>query len=150
MIPLRHLRHMKIRDEMTKGITTVGIDAPLTDAIDLMAEHHISAVVAVYPNGGAAGVISSSDIVRVLYEKSTEEIERMTADDVMSDIIPIDPEKTIGEALKVMVNEKIHRVVALSSAQAGGKPIGILSSSDIVRKLRAPRKQSAASGPLTN
>ena len=93
-------------------------------------------MVTVYPNGGAAGVISSSDIVRVLYEKSTEEIERMTADDVMSDIIPIDPEKTIGEALKVMVNEKIHRVVALSSSQAGGKPIGILSSSDIVRKMR--------------
>lgn len=136
MIPLRHLKHMKIRDEMTAGISTVGIDAPLTDAIDVMAENDISGVVVVYPNGAGAGVISSIDIVKVLSEKSTEEIKKMTADDMMTDIITIEPEKTIGDALKMMVKEKIHRVVVLSSSQAGGKPIGVLSATDIVKKLR--------------
>ena len=140
---------MKIRDEMTKGIATVGIEAPLTDAIDIMAENDISAVVVIYPNGSGAGVISSSDIVKVLSEKSTEEIERTTADDIMSDIIPIDPEKTLGEALKLMVEEKIHRVVVLSSSQSGGKPIGILSSSDIVKKLREKRPTNNSVPPTS-
>lgn len=136
MIALRHLKHMKIRDEMTTGISTVGINDPLTDAIDVMAENDISGVVVVYPNGGGAGVISSIDIVKVLSEKSTEEIKKMTADDMMTDIITIEPEKTIGDALKIMVKEKIHRVVVLSSSQAGGRPIGVLSATDIVKKLR--------------
>jgi CBS domain-containing protein len=127
---------MKIRDEMTKGITTLGIDASLIDAIDVMAENDISAVVTVYPNGTAAGVVSSFDIVKILSEKSAEEIRKMTADDLMTDIITIDPEKTIGDALKLMVRKRIHRVVVLTSSQAGGKPIGLISATDIVKKLR--------------
>ncbi|MBU2560365.1 CBS domain-containing protein [archaeon] len=139
MMQLRYLRHMKIRDEMTKGVATVGIDDPLTDAIDAMARNDISGIVVVYPNGTAAGVVSSFDIVRVLSEKSREEIKKMTADDVMTDIISIEPEKTIGDALKLMVEKRIHRVVVLSSTQAGGKPIGVLSATDIVKKVRGEK-----------
>ena len=137
MMKLRYLRHMKIRDEMTTGITTLGIDAPLTDAINVMAEKDISAVVTVYPNGTAAGVVSSFDIVKILSETSREEIKKMTVDDAMTDIITIDPEKTVGAALKLMVEKRIHRVVVLSSSQAKGKPIGLISATDIVKKLRS-------------
>lgn len=136
MMQLRYLKHMKVRDEMTKGIATVGIESPLTDAIEAMAKNDISGIVVVYPNGTAVGVISSLDIVRVLSEKSTEEIKKMTSDDAMTDIISIEPEKTIGDALKLMVEKRIHRVVVLSSTQAGGKPIGVLSATDIVKKVR--------------
>jgi predicted transcriptional regulator len=135
MVSLRHLKHTKVRDEMTKGIATVGIDAPLTDAIDVMARNDISAVVVIYPNGSGAGVISSYDILRVIKEKSMPEIKKMTTDDIMSDIITIEPDKTLDDALKLMIDENIHRVIVLSSSQAGSRPIGIISATDMVRKL---------------
>jgi len=135
---------MKVRDEMTTGIATVGVDDPLTDAIEGMAKNDISGIVVVYPNGTAVGVISSLDIVKVLSEKSREEIKKMTADDIMTDIISIDPEKTIGDALKLMVKKRIHRVVVLSSSQAGGRPIGVLSATDIVKKLQGEKAKVMA------
>lgn len=134
MIPLKDV---KIRDEMTTGIITVRMDAPLREVIDTMAEKDVSSVVVVYPNGAGAGVISSFDIVKTLLEKPIWRIKALKAGDVMSDvIIDIDPEKTVGEALKLMVEKNVHRVVVLSSSQAGSKPVGILSATDIVKKLR--------------
>jgi CBS domain-containing protein len=130
------LKNMKIRDEMTTGITTVGIDAPVSDAINTMAKNDISSVVVVYPNGTGAGVISSFDIVTAFSEKTPREVKEMTTDDLMTDVITMDPEQNLEEALKLMVKEKIHRVVVLSSSQAGRKPIGVLSATDMVKKLR--------------
>jgi CBS domain-containing protein len=136
MSAVRYLKHTKIRDEMTTGIATVGIDSPLLEAIDIMVDNDISAVVVIYPNGSGAGVISSYDIMKVIDERSTEEIKKMTTDEIMSEIIPIDPEKTLDDALKLMIEEKIHRVIVLSSSQAGSRPIGIISATDMVKKLR--------------
>jgi predicted transcriptional regulator len=134
MIPLKDV---KIRDEMTTGIITVRMDAPLREVIDTMAEKDVSSLVVVYPNGTGAGVISSFDIVKTLLEKPIWRIKALTAGDVMSDvIIEVDPEKTVGEALKLMIEKNVHRVVVLSSSQAGSKPVGILSATDIVKKLR--------------
>ncbi len=134
MIPLKDA---KVRDEMTTGIITVRMDAPLREVIDTMAGKDVSSVVVVYPNGTGAGIISSFDVVRTLLEKPIWRIKALSAGDVMSDvIIEVDPEKTVGEALKLMVEKNVHRVVVLSSSQSGSKPVGILSATDIVRKLR--------------
>jgi CBS domain-containing protein len=131
------LKTMRIRDQVTTGITTVGIDASIARVIDTMAEADVSSVVVTYPNGTGAGIISSFDIVRTYSEKAPEEWKTLTAGDVMSDgIIDIAPEKTLGGALKLMVENNVHRVVLLSPPMAGGKPVGILSATDIVKKLR--------------
>jgi predicted transcriptional regulator len=135
MKTLAHLKLMKIRDEMTTGVTTIGMAAPLADAIDAMAINNISAVVVVYPNGAGAGVISSFDIVKVLREKTPEEIRKMTCDDVMSEAMPVEPDKTMEDALNLMLDEGIHRVVIFSPAHSGNKPIGVISATDIVKKI---------------
>ena len=135
MKSLVQLKQMKIRDEMTKGVTTVGIEAPLTEAIDAMANNNISAVVVVYPNGAGAGLISSFDIVKVLREKTPDEIRKLECEDIMSEEIPMDPEKTMEDALNLMIDEGIHRVVIFSTVQSGNKPIGIISATDIVKKI---------------
>ncbi len=100
-----------------------------------MAKNDISAVVVVYPNGTGAGVISSFDIVKVFREKTPAEIRKMTTDDIMSGVMPIEPDKTMEDALNLMMEEGIHRVVVFSPAHSGNKPIGVVSATDIVKKI---------------
>ncbi len=134
MVPLKN---MKVRDEMTKGVITVGMDSSVEEVIDTMAQNDVSSVVVVYPNGTGAGIISSYDIMKIFLEEPLWRIKSKRAEDIMSDvIIDVGPEDTVGEAMKLMVEKNVHRVVVLSSPQSGRKPVGILSATDIVKKLR--------------
>lgn len=133
MVPLKE---RKVRREMTAGVITVGSYTPLPDVINTMAENDISSVVVIYPNGTGMGVISSMDIVKLFLKKPISEIKALIAEDIMTDVIEIDPEKTLEEASKIMIEKNIHRLVVLSSPQAGRRPVGILSATDIVKKLK--------------
>ncbi len=124
-----------VRDIMTRGVATIQCDEMLPKAAEIMTEDDISCIVVVDQNDEAAGIISSLDMVRAFSEKTTTEIEKMPAEDIMTPfVVEANPEMTLKEIANIMVAKDIHRTVVLSPV--GRKPVGLLSATDIVKNIR--------------
>lgn len=124
-----------VRDIMTRGVATVQCDEMLPKAAEIMTEDDISCIVVVDQNDEAAGIISSLDMVRAFSEKTTAEIEKTIAEDIMTPfVVEANPEMSLKEIANIMIAKGIHRTVVLSPV--GRKPVGLLSATDIVKNIR--------------
>jgi CBS domain-containing protein len=129
-----NLEEIVVRDIMTRGVATIQCDENVPKVAEIMTEEDISCIVVVDQADEAAGMISSLDIVRVFSEKNIAEIKKMTAEDIMTPfVVEANVEMTLKEIANIMALKNIHRVVVLSPV--GRKPVGILSATDIVRKI---------------
>jgi len=147
-----------VADIMTRELIVVTPTTPLKEAIQLLADRHISGLPVVGEQGTLVGVISESDLmwqetgaetppyVMVLdsiiylqnphkYEQEIHKALGQTVGEVMtSQVITIEPEKSISEAAHVLQQKKVHRLPVLDNA---GKLIGILTRGDIIRAMAA-------------
>ena len=62
-------KNVLVRDIMSTPLITIGPDAPLTGAAEMMARYRVRRLVVVSEDGTLAGVITTGDIARSLAEK---------------------------------------------------------------------------------
>ena len=128
------LENMLLRDIMTRGVVTVPVTAKVKEIVSLLSKQGLSGVAVIGNDGVAVGVISDMDLLKVIGKENWENI---SAESIMtSNIQKIKPMCTLGEAAKMMREKSIHRLLVFSESGVGAsqRPIGILSTSDIVRE----------------
>jgi predicted transcriptional regulator len=131
------LKKAKIRDVMKKGVISVDVDAPVAEVIGSLTNNNVSGVIVVDEFGETWGVISSIDIVSAIKDKTPEEIEKMTAEDVMTPhAVEIGPEKTLEDAAKIMAERGIHRLVIGHPHEGRRVPVGIVTATDILGQIQ--------------
>ena len=124
-----------VRDIMTRGVVTAQYSLNLHEIAEMMSEDSLSCVVIVDQSDEAAGIISCLDLVKAFSEKSTADIERITAEELMTPhIVEAYPDMNLKEVANIMVSKNVHRVIVLSPV--GRKPVGVLSDSDIVKQMQ--------------
>lgn len=123
-----------LRDVMTRGVVTVHMDATVKQIAAMLSKQGLSGVAVIDNQGAAMGVISGMDILKVMGKMNWES---MMAENIMtSRVETAKPTCTIAEAARMMREKNIHRLLVLSETGIGisQRPIGILSTSDIVRE----------------
>lgn len=129
------LLEKKVKDSMTKEIVTVRFNAPIFELVKKMADLDVSGVVVIDNIGEILGVISSLDVFKIFGERSLDEIDRLVAEDIMTPFtVEISPEGTLEDAAMMMLENNIHRLIVVGDS-AKRKPVGIISSTDLVRAL---------------
>jgi CBS domain-containing protein len=129
------LEGIMVRDIMIRGVVTVQCGEILPKIIEIMTEEDISSIVVVDQSDEAAGIISSLDLVRAFSEKTTADIEKTAAEDIMTPfVVEAYPEMSMKEVSNIMIAKSVHRVIVLSPV--GRKPVGVLSATDIVKQMR--------------
>jgi CBS domain-containing protein len=147
-----------VADLMTRDVLTVKPTTPLSEAIKLLVDRHISGLPVVDDTGKLVGVISESDLMwrekgldlpphimfldSVIYlenplqhDRNLHKVLGQTVGEVMTDRpISITIDSTLPMAARIMHDKKIHR---LPVVDAEDRPIGILTQSDIVRAIAA-------------
>lgn len=134
---------MHVSDVMRQGVISISDEASLAEAIATLREHHISALVVVDHSGHMMGVISQTDLLRAWQDGATkpEVMERPVSEYMTRDVISCSPHKSLGYALRLLDQHKIHRLVVVETRDGGRfasdrmMPIGILSQTDIVRAM---------------
>ena len=133
-------RHMRISDILLhKGSSVVTIEAGKTihDAIGVLNEHHIGAVVVTDQNGAVQGIISERDILRQCAEHCVRLADSPKADDacpsLVSDIMTTNliigvPDDDIRYVMGIMTKNKARHLPILDA----GKLVGIISIGDVV------------------
>jgi CBS domain-containing protein len=126
-----------VRDWMHRGVITCRRDDTIQAVADAMKVHDISALVVVDESGDAIGVISSTDLVNARFvEPYFRHWRGLAAGHLMSAPVISVPETTpLSEAARLLQERKIHRLVVTEQHGTHIKPIGILSVTDLVRRM---------------
>lgn len=114
----------------TKGniILSVTPDTIVYDAIALMCEKNVSAVV-VIKNENLAGIFTERDYARKLILKGKASKETLISEVMTEDLITVSPDTSIDDCMKLMTNRFIRHLPVVEE----DKLIGIISIGDVVK-----------------
>ena len=124
-----------VRDVYHKGVIFCKPDTPLQEVVRVMADTEIHAIMVAEREGEPpVGVVSHTDAIAYYHRADLPAVQ---ARDVMTpDVISISEGATVEEASRKLVESHIHRLLVVSE---DGKPLGILSTTDIIREMRGTR-----------
>jgi signal-transduction protein with cAMP-binding, CBS, and nucleotidyltransferase domain len=124
-----------VRDWMHQGVITCHPETPVEEVAHTMDAKDISALVVVNESGDALGVISRTDLVNSRFiQPYLKHWPGMTAEHLMSKpVISVAPETTISEAVSLLHEKHIHRLVVVEKIDGHLRPLGILSVTDLAR-----------------
>lgn len=130
---------LTVGDCMTPDPIVVQADDSLQSAALLLEENEISGVPVVDENGLLAGVLSETDLVRA---RATEHLwsrwPGLRVRHLMhAPVLTADASTSVEEAAVLMERAHVHRLVVVADDQQ--TPIGIISSSDLVRAMVGER-----------
>ena len=131
-----HVTEKLVKHIMHNGVIGCKSDTPLSEVVRILSDTDIHALVVTGDSGEVVGVVSHMDII----PHHDEDLTQLTAREVMtSKVITVTPEAKVTEAIDVMVKNRIHRLVV--SEPEGDKvlPVGVLSTTDIVREMRGSK-----------
>jgi crotonyl-CoA carboxylase/reductase len=81
-------------------------------------------------------VVSQTDLVLARQSRTTEEARKVMAREVMSEgCATCDMETSLSDAVSGMTRMGIHRLVVTKRVEDRNVPIGVISMTDVVRKL---------------
>jgi crotonyl-CoA carboxylase/reductase len=121
----------KVKDQMHRGIISCAKSDTLEHAASVMIDHDVHAVV-VIENDKAVGVVSQTDIVLARQGRTAGEARALKVGEFMTDgCATVDGDTALSAAISEMMKRRIHRLVVTD----GEKPVGVLSMTDIVRKV---------------
>ena len=118
-------------------VHTIAPDARVYDALKLMAEKDVGALVVV-ENGRLSGIISERDYARkvILHGKSSHEME--VHEIMTSKVVTVQPAQTVEDCMALMTNRRIRHLPVTD----GEKLIGVLSIGDLVKEVIAEQEQT--------
>lgn len=123
---------MKLKDILkTKGskVWTVRANQSIREALDILVNQKIGALLVLDEKGGIVGIISERDIVRGCHEKG-KDLERAHVSELMTkDVVIGSPEDETSYIMGVMTQKRVRHIPVVSE----GKLEGIVSIGDVVK-----------------
>ncbi|HLY55315.1 MAG TPA: CBS domain-containing protein [Stellaceae bacterium] len=157
---------MKIAELMTSPVVTIRPETSIAEAARLMLDRHVSGLPVVNAEGALVGILTEGDLIRRV-ELGTEPhrprwVEffgstgrhaeeyvlthgRKAGEIMTSEVVTIGEDASLTDAVSLMDKRHIKRLPVL----AGGRVIGIVSRSDLVRAL-ASLSPGASPAPATD
>ena len=118
-----------VRDAMTEDPRSIGASASVVEAAQLMRQQHIGSL-PVTEDERLVGMITDRDITtRVVAESAVP--ETTSVGDVYSrDLISVESNKDLEEALRLMARHQVRRLPVVES----GRLVGMVAQADIALK----------------
>ncbi len=96
-----------------------------------MFQRDVSALVVVDGAGFLAGIVTRTDLVRALAIE-TDWQEQPVSSAMTIDVVTIGLHESLGLVVELLLQEHIHRVVAVEYAGDRQRPVAVLSAADII------------------
>jgi CBS domain-containing protein len=118
-----------------REVHTIGPDALVIDALKMMAEKDVGALI-VTEAGRIAGVISERDYARkvILQGKSSQDIA--VRDIMTGKVVTVQPRNTVEECMALMTSKRIRHLPVTE----GERLVGVLSIGDLVKEVIAEQE----------
>ncbi len=118
------------RKSSDRHVLSIGPDASVYDAIALMAENSIGALLVV-SNGALVGIMSERDYARKVVLQSRSSKDTQVSDIMSTPVITVSPAHTVEECMRLMTDKRIRHLPVVDGATIAG----IVSIGDLVRSM---------------
>jgi len=116
---------------------TVSPETSVLDALTLMAEHNIGALVVLDGEENLAGVISERDVARKIVTVGRIAKETSVREIMSSPVQTVSPEDSVSECMSLMTVGHIRHLPVMVE----GKLAGLVSIGDLVKSLMSNQEQ---------
>ncbi|OAG28276.1 CBS domain-containing protein [Thermodesulfatator autotrophicus] len=130
---MKDLTQIKVNEVMSRTLITVDIDTTFEEIIKTFNESKVHALIVIGPGGEFMGVLSHSDVIKGLKEYGPKIFDLVAEDLMYPKPYSIDPNANLKEAAAIMIKNKVHRLLVISSHSGKYIPVGVLSATDIIR-----------------
>ena len=117
-------------------VIAIGPDAPVIDAIRLMAERQIGALL-VMEGPRLAGILSERDYARKVVLQGRSSKDTPVRDIMTSGVVTVAPGDSIDHCMQLVTDRRIRHLPVLE----GGAVVGVLSIGDLVKTVIELQRQ---------
>jgi CBS domain-containing protein len=116
-------------DIMTQDLVTVGPDASLRDAIELLLKEKISGLPVVDTEGRLVGVITEFAMLAMVYDQSVQ--CQSVANHMTREVIVVDADDPVSRIADLCIVHRVRRVPVMRD----GKLVGLIARRDVLDAL---------------
>ena len=125
---MTHVRHLL--DRKGRAIYSVKPDDPVLEAIRLMAEHHVGALL-VMEGMRLVGIVSERDYARKIILKGRSSAGTPVSQIMSSPVLTVVPQSTVQECMELMTEHRVRHLPVVES----GRVVGVVSIGDLVKAM---------------
>lgn len=126
----------QLLDEKGRRVVSIAPDAPVLEAIQLMADEHIGAVV-VMRGEELAGICSERDYARKVILRGRSSAETEVWEIMSSPAVSVGPEETVKGCMRLMTAHRFRHLPVVED----GAVTGMLSIGDLVKAVIEDQQQ---------
>jgi len=123
--------------QKARAIYSVTPDAPVLEAIRLMAEHGVGALL-VMQGDKLAGIVSERDYARKVILKGRSSSDTPVKQIMTAEVITVEPGQSTQQCMQIMTDRRVRHLPVVE----GGRVLGMLSIGDLVRAVLAEQAQT--------
>ena len=125
MLQVKHLLAEKGSD-----IYSVGPDAPVLDAIRIMADHYIGALL-VMRGDDLVGIVSERDYARKIILMGRHSNDTPVSEIMSPNVLTVGPEDTVETCMRLCTDRRVRHLPVVDNR----KVVGVVSIGDLVKAL---------------
>ena len=122
-------------DQSKRPVYSVGPNATIREALEVMAEHNIGALL-VIDDQTLEGIFSERDYARKVAFKGKSSNDAKVSDIMTSKVITINTKHSIDQCMQIMTDNHIRHLPIVNDTQV----MGLISIGDVVREMIAYQK----------
>ncbi len=126
----------QILERKGSRVVSVAGQAPVLEAIRLMAEHHIGAVL-VMRGEELIGIASERDYARKVILQGRSSSDTPVATIMSSPVVCVGPQHSVADCMAIMTEKHIRHLPVMED----GRVAGMVSIGDLVKELIAEQQQ---------
>ncbi|HKQ14575.1 MAG TPA: CBS domain-containing protein [Steroidobacteraceae bacterium] len=132
MLRVRYLLAFK-----PKSVWTIGPEAPVLEAIQVMADKHIGAL-PVMREDELVGILSERDYARKVILLGRSSSDTPVWQIMTSEVVTVSPDDAVHRCMEIMTEKRIRHLPVMEQ----GKLIGIISIGDLVKAVIDEQQQT--------
>ncbi len=118
----------QLLDAKAPEVFSIDPDAPVIDAIRLMAEKRIGAVL-VLQAGKLAGILSERDYARKIVLQGHSSSDTAVREIMTSNVVSVGPDDSVGHCMQLVTDQRIRHLPVCD----GDAVLGVISIGDLVK-----------------
>ena len=112
-------------------IWSIGPDATVYEALTLMAEKDVGALLVLSSAGQLVGILSERDYARKIVLKGKTSRETPVREIMTEKVVWVRPDQTIEECMALMTNKRIRHLPVMEESRL----LGVISIGDVVKDI---------------
>ena len=128
---------MDLLESKGSAIYSIGPDDPVLDAIKVMAERHVGALL-VMKSGELLGIVSERDYARKVILLGRASSDTSVSQIMSSPVHTVSPKRSVQDCMRLMTQYRLRHLPVVEN----GRVVGVISIGDLVKAVIDDQRQT--------